>query len=396
MSIYEKKINETVVELNRRVDKIMALKSEYNYSELISGMNPLLIQQQTQLLDRLKLAKETDSNGVGYFLNYGDFSAFLQRFDLFDRLSTGLKEAATRIIEIENMVQETNRFILSSRAFLPTANQKLLPEHTELYNMSVDYLRKAPCIQSYKRANMRQNIIKEALMDLDHDDIDKAIKKKLIHPDEIRDMSHIVDVTGKRAKNFEENLRYAGELLGLVKKDVPYKEVHTKLKGTTFTNDETGIERQELLKELEDYANSGKPVYLNLEMTTFNDKPACKVFWGYINPDRTTTINQIGWLDATLAGEISTAYGDKKIPVIFDGVTGGGVDRNGQTINRGCNITLRLPSTPSKEKTTDKSVSELKDEVQPAVSKPAISKEDSNAPTVENAKENVTEERGKV
>lgn len=338
MSLYEENQNKAVVELTRRKQKIMDLKGSYGYSDLVSGISPFLIQQQTDLLNRLQLAKEMGSGLIGPFLSYGDFTAFLQRFDLFDKTAAKLKEVASEIIEIGNYTHATNQFILANRAFLPVSDQKLLPENERLYSLAKDYLTKAPMIQTFKRQNMRQTIIREALTDLKKADIDRALKGHLILPDEIRDMSHMVDLTGDRAKNFETNLAYVSEKLGLKKEKAPYQEVHSKVKGVTFPNEGSDISRQIILGQMEEHAKT-HPIYLNLYKTTFEGEPAYKVFWGH---DK-NVIEQIGWLDATLSKQLDHMYQDQKIPVVFDRITGGGVDQDGRSVSRGCEITLHLP-----------------------------------------------------
>jgi hypothetical protein len=353
MSLYEENQNKAVVELTRRKQKIMDLKGSYGYADLVSGISPFLIQQQTDLLNRLQLAKEMGSGLIGPFLSYGDFTAFLQRFDLFDKTAAKLKEVASEIIEIGNYTHATNQFILANRAFLPVSDQKLLPENEKLYSLAKDYLTKAPMIQTFKRQNMRQTIIREALTDLKQTDIDRALKGHLILPDEIRDMSHMVDLTGDRAKNFESNLAYVSEKLGLKKEKAPYQEVHSKVKGVTFPNEGSDISRQIILGQMEEYAKT-HPIYLNLYKTTFEGEPAYKVFWGH---DK-NVIEQIGWLDANLSKQLDHMYQDQKIPVVFDRITGGGVDQDGRSISRGCEITLRLPL--AKEETKEVAKEEAK------------------------------------
>lgn len=346
MNLFEKKANDAIVSVHTKKQKVMDLNGEYHYSELISGDEPLQLQMQNQLLDRLQFAKTLGYDGIGKFETYGDFTATLKRFDTFNQNAERLKEIASEIIEIENITKETNAFIQKNLPFLPTEEQQLIPEHKALYEVAKEYLIKSPMIHTFERANLRTNIIREALMDLSEKQIDMATDRKMIEKEDVMDISHVIDLSGERAKHFESNLDYVLKKFGVTKEtNKEYKELHTNVRGTSFKNDDTGIERQEILGRLNDWVKAEKPVYFKLNKTVVHDKPAYEVLWGHDN-----SIERLGYLADYLAQQMDKIYGDAEIPIVFDQVTGGGVGRNGKSYSFGCNFTLQLPDLAKAER----------------------------------------------
>lgn len=343
--VYSRNVNEATTKLQNMRQDIEDLKISYNYSGIKSGQLPFLLQNQIQLLDKLKLSRDLQTPFVGKYLNYGDFVSTLQMFDQFDQFSKEGKEKASEIIEIENKIRDANAYINYARPFLMPQDQRLIPENKSLYNLATEYLLKAPEIQTFRRANMRQSIVREAFFDLSKADVARALKNHLIDPGEVETMEDAVDKTTPRGKRYSENLAFAQNTL-LKGRTVKRNTLTTKVHGVTFANEDTGIGRQIILAHLEQEAKAGKPIYLALKKEEYKGEPAYAVLWGH---DR-NKIEQLGYLPKEQSIELDHVYHDKPINVRFLEITGGGTDKNGVSLSRGCSIELVLPEVKEPEK----------------------------------------------
>lgn len=316
--MYNEKSAEVKNKLEAMEQQILDLKTSYNYAGLKEGFTPFQMQTQTQMIDRFNLAKNLHNDWIGKFKNYGEFVGVLQEFDTFDKKAAELREKACMVLEIAGATQKYNDYLRSHKEYAPKSNY--MPVNKELSMLAKDYLMKAPQIADFIRANYRQTIIKEALLDLSAEDIKKALSKHLIKPSEIQTMD--LTVTQGNVENYRTNLKICQQMFQLHGNQATDRFT-TTLVGVSFSNDD-GTNRQTLLAELA-AVSKNRQVTLSLLPSVYRDQPAFAVQYN----------NQtIGFLSQDLANKLSSAYDGHKITPELIRVTGG----NGYTY--GCEIAV--------------------------------------------------------
>lgn len=199
-----------------------------------------------------------------------------------------------------------------------------LPDFGRLEVIVHDCLKEVPRYQSLMTKAFRIHFIESCLNTLHENDLNHLLKNRVMSA---KDLDHI-RLTG--SEKYMHNIRYLCEITGHEK--ICVKEVTTKIKGTSFKN-EDGSDRQSYLKALAGYAWGGKTPKLMarpyLYQSEGKEEPAIGVFW----EDKC-----LGNIAKEIATEILTTYENPELEVTFDRVVGG-KDSN---LSYGCQIVLKV------------------------------------------------------
>lgn len=320
MELYNEEQKKIKNELSRRKKEIEDLKVSYGYAALKESFTPFKMQSRIQMIDRLNLSASLHNGWIGTIKNYGEFVKILQEYDTFDKEDNELREEACKIIHIGNEIKSYNEYLQNHQEFVMEENPIVM--NKEFYKLAKEYLIKMPQIKRFEKANYRRIIIKQAIYDLNKEQIEKAIKGHLILPDEVEIIAN--ESLLIESKNFQDNLKLCQNYFnkeGKAKENNP--TITTTLVGVTFASEKGGINRQEILKTLKDIEN---PI-LNVIKGSYNNQPTYQV--QYEDKD-------IGYISQNLANQIDKIYKDTPIKCKLMKVTGGG------DMSYGCNVRLEI------------------------------------------------------
>lgn len=309
------KAEKTLQDLLREVED---LKVSYNYSEIKQSVVPFQIQEQIQLIDRMRLAKNTKNEwAISEIKNNGHFMALMQEFDLFEKKETSLQEYAMEVLTIERAIKRANEFLKNNSELVSGFP---LVENTELFAICHAYLVKVKQFDTFDKQAYRSALIRQAMMakSIPMEKIEQSVKNRVITAKDMPLLEEqVLGVPKEVADHYKEAYavlasHFAGAKTVEQKTSASAGNVfHKRVVGTTFANDD-GAKRQDIIAKMKE--EETLPVAVKLLRGEYKGKPAISVWYKE---------KQIGFLDQTTANAITETYPTEPLHGSISEITGG-------------------------------------------------------------------------
>lgn len=314
-------------ELKKKYDEMIGDKI-FDY---IRTTLPFRFLKARYIIETLALYQElntriTCKTGEEAVTQYNDICKFKNEKD-------ELLDHAAYMQEVIQLKNEINALV-NDNPYL-SANMSL-PSFGRLERIIQDCLKEIPRYKELMTIAFRTNFIESCLESLNENDIALLLEKKVIKPKDL----DTINLSG--SEKYQHNIQYLCEITGHT--EICIKSIQTKVKGTTFKNDD-GTSRQDILKEMDAYMKKEKKspelkaVAYTYTPENGTPEPAVKIMW----QDKT-----IGGIAKDIVKDISNSYLNPHFAVELKKINGG---QDG--LNYGCDIELKIYSSDMLKSNTE-------------------------------------------
>lgn len=358
--VYEKEVNAALNTLHEMEEKVDDLKVSYGYSELKASFTPYEMQEQIEIMDKMILRKALQNGWTGHMMNYGTFMTVMKNFDTFEKKGNLLKEQAMRIVIVERAIRDVNDYLKGNRELLPKAN--FIRESPELFSLAHEYLRKIPLFDTFDKQDYRTAIIKQAMLDLKTEDMEKAVTRNVIKAKDLKGLTPVVSsVSKEEMERYKANFEYLSSALLKTKDAATEKDyINTRVVGVTFSNAD-GTKRQDVIKEMLEAVGKNPtpadPIPVQLIRGEYKGKPSVSVEWAKEG-------KQIGFVPQDVANTLFDSYPESPLNGMITEITGGFEQRtrDGKVENASLGCSLHIEIGLSKEEKVFENTKEQKTE----------------------------------
>ena len=355
-NLYDEKRTEAEKKLEEYLQEVEDLKVSYNYSEIKQSNIPFQIQEQIQLIDRMRLAKGTKNEwAISEIKNNGHFMALLQEFDFFEKKEPQLREYAMEVITIERAIKRANEFLKNNSEVVSGFP---LIENADLFAICHAYLVKAKQFDTFDKQAYRAALVKQAMLSkgVPTEKIEQGIKNRVITAKDAALLQPtVLGVSKEASDHYKEayaviSSHFANASKQEEKKttDATKEVFHKRVVGTTFAN-EDGTKRQDIILAMKE-ENDALPIPVDLVRGEYKGKPSISVSYHG---------KQVGFLDQTTANAITETYPENALHGYIEEISGGdfektSVDGEKKKASFGLAIAVEVELTKDAPKTAEK------------------------------------------
>ena len=319
--------------LQKNLDAYETLKAQYtdltktDTFDFIRTTMPFRFLKARYILDTLALFQDGESTIT---FKTGEEAA-RQYLDIvgFKHEKEELLNHASYLEEVIHVKDELNALVKDN----PYLSDSLsLPGFGRLETIVKDCLKEVPKYKELMTKAFRINFIQSCIKVLNETDLNLLLEKNII-------MAKDLDVVNQTAytndATYQHNLTYLRGVTGTTPAAEPKKEsakvYHTKIKGTTYAN-EDGTSRQDILKEIAEQVKAGANVKLTAVMSEFTKEDGEKE--PYVPVSYGDKI--VGSLSREKAFEVSGEFTNPAFTIRNFEILGGG------SVNYGCSIEVEV------------------------------------------------------
>ena len=315
--------------LQKSLDQYEALRSKYdaltNTEEFdyINSTLPFRFLRARYLSEILLLYQETTAQ-----IQFKTSAEATQQYrDIvnFKHEKDDLLNHASFMAEVIAMKDEINELVAENPYLTPSMS---LPSFGRIEYIVKDCLKETPNYNKLLNKEFRFHFIESCIASLPQNEIAYLLQSKVILNSDLDK----VPLTG--SDHYMNNLQYLREITGHT--EICVKEIHTRIHGTTFLN-EDGSNRQEYLQELSKALAEQTNIKLTAQLYDFipdggNPEPAIKIMWNH---------KCLGNISKDVVANIMKQYDQPYFKVEFEELIGGNSKGN-ENIHWGCKINLKV------------------------------------------------------
>lgn len=281
------------------------------------------------LSDILQIYQNVDNNSIPKmnFKSGEEAKDIFLNIIHFKKLVNSLLDNVAYLDKILSLKEQINELVRRDDYL---SDSLLIPSLGRIERITKDCLKELPEYQKNMTKEFKNHYLETCINSLSEDDLNVLVQNRIIRPDDLDHIRIAYDTT------YNNKINYLCNILG--HQPMHVIEMETKIKGTTFNNDD-GSSRQQLLKELAEALQNG-PQDIVIEPYMYKpelgqEEPAAKVLWNN---------KQLGYLDKMIVADVVQKYSNPQYSATIKSV-------REKDQNYGCKIdlTIRSPKMLTKE-----------------------------------------------